>query len=159
MGLTESLYDYVLNSGNPALQPDHLYQCARLWGRCFWGDQYPDQEVMDDNENYRGLELIHIGMVLRHVTWRVAIGNPIVPGMTSESLFQEMMNIRNVFLPSYPPCFPCTNNNDLIEILGSIHHRQIGPGVLGLSNHQHHPHGRGQLLRAGSLPPTSIQCP
>ena len=106
MGLTESLYDYVLNSGNPALQPDHLYQCARLWGRCFWGDQYPDQEVMDDNENYRGLELIHIGMVLRHVTWRVAIGNPIVPGMTSESLFQEMMNIRNVCLPSYPHVFP-----------------------------------------------------
>lgn len=111
MGATESLYDYILQSGNAALQPDHLYQCARLWGRCFWGDQYPEQEVMDDNENYRGLELIHVGMVLRHVIWRLAMGNAVVPGTTSESLFQEMMAIRNVsHLSLIRP--PCTSSNE-----------------------------------------------
>ncbi|KUM59681.1 hypothetical protein ACN42_g7460 [Penicillium freii] len=61
IGLTESLNDYVAQSGYPALQPDHLHRCARLWGRCFWGEQYPDEEVLDDIENYRALELLHAG--------------------------------------------------------------------------------------------------
>lgn len=116
MGATESLYDYVLQSGNAALQPDHLYQGARLWGRCFWGEQYPEQEVMDDNENYRGLELIHVGMVLRHVIWRLAMGNPVVPGTTFESLFQEMMAIRNVSPPSFHAsiCTDLTRHRDTL---------------------------------------------
>lgn len=96
MGLCESLYDYMVSSGNPSLNPDHLYQCARLWGRCFWGEQYPDQQVMDDNENYRGLELIHVSMMMRHAIWKLAIGSPLVPGTTANSLFEELVNIRNV---------------------------------------------------------------
>ncbi|KAL4948799.1 Rh-like protein/ammonium transporter [Aspergillus filifer] len=77
MGGTDSLYEYVLESGNPAVHPDRLYRCARLWGRCFWGKQYPDQEVSDDIENYRGLELLHSGM--------------------TESLLLEIMAIREQF--------------------------------------------------------------
>lgn len=99
MGLTDSLYDYVLQSGNPALQPDHLYQLARIWSRCWWRDQYPDHEVMDDNENYRGLEFIHVGLLLRHHIWRMAVGNPVTPGTSPDCLFQEMMGIRNVSRP------------------------------------------------------------
>ncbi|KAK5695629.1 hypothetical protein LTS12_028608, partial [Elasticomyces elasticus] len=97
MGLCESLYDYMVSSGNPSLNPDHLYQCARLWGRCFWGEQYPDQQVMDDNENYRGLELIHVSMMMRHAIWKLAIGSPLVPGTTANSLFEELVNIRNKY--------------------------------------------------------------
>lgn len=96
MGLCESLYDYMVTSGNPSLNPDHLHQCARLWGRCFWGDQYPDQQVMDDNENYRGLELIHVSMKMRHAIWKLAIGNSLDPGTTASSLFEELVGIRNV---------------------------------------------------------------
>ncbi|KAE8147183.1 hypothetical protein BDV25DRAFT_37458 [Aspergillus avenaceus] len=97
MGLTESLYDYVLQSGNPALHPDRLYRCARVWGRCFWGKQYPDQEVSDDMENYRALELLHVGMSLRYRTWQLLVDNVPDSGYRSESLFNEMMAARDKF--------------------------------------------------------------
>lgn len=96
MGLSESLYDYVLQSGNPALHPDRLYRCARVWGRCFWGKQYPDQEVSDDMENYRALELLHAGMSLRHRTWKLLFDNIPDSGYQAESFFNEIMAVRDV---------------------------------------------------------------
>lgn len=116
IGLTESLYDYVLNSGNPALHPDYLHKCARLWGRCFWGSQYPDQEVLDDVENHRGLELLHEGMGLRYKTWQLVV-DPTASSYTTESLFTEMMGIRDV--SRLHADMDLTNK---LEILGSIHH-------------------------------------
>ncbi|RMZ39373.1 hypothetical protein AFCA_006288 [Aspergillus flavus] len=97
MGLSESLYDYVLQSGNPALHPDRLYRCARVWGRCFWGKQYPDQEVSDDMENYRALELLHAGMSLRHRTWKLLFDNIPDSGYQAESFFNEIMAVRDKF--------------------------------------------------------------
>ncbi|KAH8422347.1 Zn(II)2Cys6 transcription factor [Aspergillus melleus] len=96
-GTTESLYEYVLRSGNPALHPDRLHRCARLWGRCFYGKQYPDQQVSDDMENYRGLELIHIAMTLRYKTWQVLVDDPSRSGFEGESLFNEMMSIHDQY--------------------------------------------------------------
>lgn len=97
MGLKNtSLYDYVLESGNPALHPDHLYRCARLWGRCFWGEQYPDQEILDDLENYRGLELVHKGMSLFHITWKLWLHTDCSIDYTADGLFNEMMVVRDV---------------------------------------------------------------
>ncbi|KAJ5488547.1 hypothetical protein N7539_003437 [Penicillium diatomitis] len=93
MGITESLNDFVIQSQNPALHPDHLYRCARLWGRCFWGEQYPDQEVLDDNENYRALELIHNGFCFRHRTWKVLVDAG--TGLeTVDSLARDMLSVR-----------------------------------------------------------------
>lgn len=100
MGLTESLNDYVLESNNPALHPDHLHRCARLWGRCFWGEQYPDQEVLDDIENYRALELLHTGFCLRYRTWKVLVDGAATE--TSDSLMRDMMSIRDVCVLCYP---------------------------------------------------------
>ncbi|KAJ5813224.1 hypothetical protein N7447_010247 [Penicillium robsamsonii] len=97
IGLTESLNDYVAQSGNPALQPDHLYRCARLWGRCFWGEQYPDEEVMDDIENYRALELLHAGFCLRHRTWKVLVESAAGTTGSAEPLFREILSIREKF--------------------------------------------------------------
>ena len=95
--MESSLYDYVLKSGNPALHPDHLHRCARLWGRCYWGEQYPDLEILDDIENYRGLELLHQGIGLRYKTWKVVESNGSSDvGYTAESLFNDIMEIRNV---------------------------------------------------------------
>jgi len=96
MGLTESLYDYVVQSGNPALSPDHLHRCARLWGRCFWGEQYPDQEVLDDIENYRALELLHIGFCLRYRTWRALVDAGSDCTDTADSIFREIVATRDV---------------------------------------------------------------
>ncbi|KAL5338253.1 Rh-like protein/ammonium transporter [Aspergillus crustosus] len=97
MGTTESLYEYVLQSGNPALHPDRLYRCARLWGRCFWGKQYPDQEVSDDIENYRALELVHVGMSLRYKTWQALSDNPFQTNLEAEALLKVIMAIREQF--------------------------------------------------------------
>ncbi|KAJ5200851.1 hypothetical protein N7472_006055 [Penicillium cf. griseofulvum] len=97
IGLTESLNDYVAQSANPALQPDHLYRCARLWGRCFWGEQYPDEEVMDDIENYRALELLHAGFCLRYRTWKVLVESVAGTAGCAKLLFREMLDIREKF--------------------------------------------------------------
>ncbi|KAL4918322.1 Rh-like protein/ammonium transporter [Aspergillus aurantiobrunneus] len=97
MGATESLYEYVLQSGNPAIQPDRLYRCARLWGRFFWGSQYPDQQVSDDIENYRALELMHVGMTLRHKTWQALTDDPVQIRDQAQSLLVEIMGIREQF--------------------------------------------------------------
>lgn len=95
MGLTESLNDYVLESKNPALQPDHLHRCARLWGRCFWGEQYPDQEVLDDIENYRALELLHAGFTMRHRTWKMLV-DPEAAKESADTLLQDILATRDV---------------------------------------------------------------
>ena len=96
MGMTESLYEYAVNSGNPAIHPDRLYRCARLWGRCFWGTQYPDQEVTDDIENYRALELLHVGMMLRHKTWQALMNDPVKSEHQAKAILNEIMAIREV---------------------------------------------------------------
>lgn len=101
MGLTESLNDYVVQSGNPALQPDHLHRCARLWGRCFWGEWYPDEEVLDDIENYRALELLHAGFCLRHRTWKALIESATDTADSAESLFQEILATREVSIVAF----------------------------------------------------------
>lgn len=95
MGLTESLYDYVTESKNPALHPDHLHKCARLWGRCFWGQQYPDQEVLDDIENYRALELLHTGFCLRYRTWKTLVESG-AGADTTDSIFRDILSARDV---------------------------------------------------------------
>ncbi|KAJ5256751.1 hypothetical protein N7478_012855 [Penicillium angulare] len=96
MGLSESLFDYVLQSKNPALNPDHLHKCARLWGRCFWGNQYPDQEVLDDIENYRALELLHAGFSFRYRIWRTLVGSG-AESDTAESLYRDIVSTRDKF--------------------------------------------------------------
>ncbi|KAL4973113.1 Rh-like protein/ammonium transporter [Aspergillus desertorum] len=97
MGTTESLTEYVLQSGNPAIHPDRLYRCARLWGRCFWGNQYPDQEVSDDMENYRALELLHAGMTLRYKIWQALSDDPVQTSQQAQSLLKEIKATREQF--------------------------------------------------------------
>ncbi|KAL4907219.1 hypothetical protein BDW74DRAFT_166719 [Aspergillus multicolor] len=97
MGATESLTEYVLQSGNPSIHPDRLYRCARLWGRCFWGTQYPDQEVSDDMENYRALELLHAGMTLRYKIWRALSDDSVQTSHQAELLRKEIMATRERF--------------------------------------------------------------
>ncbi|KAL3456052.1 Rh-like protein/ammonium transporter [Aspergillus heterothallicus] len=96
-GMTTSIYDFVVQSGNPSLQPDRLYRCARLWGRCFWGLQYPDQEVSDDIENYRGLELLHTAMTLRHKIWQAFSEDPVQIRNQADQLWTQIMSIREQF--------------------------------------------------------------
>ena len=104
MGLTESLLSWVLKTQNPALHPDRLYRCARLWARCYWGKEYPDDEVTDDMENYRALHLLHEGMMLRHELWEVSMAHPQadVSSNDAESLFAETLAIQEVWKEKAP---------------------------------------------------------
>lgn len=98
MGLTESLLDYILKAQDPSLHPDRLYRCARLWARCYWGREYPDDEVTDDMENYRALQLLHEGMMLRHKLWKVFTGGSEADRSSydAESLFTETLAVQEV---------------------------------------------------------------
>lgn len=97
MGTADSLTEYVLQSGNQAIHPDRLYRCARLWGRCFWGKQYPDQEVSDDMENYRALELLHAGMTLRYKIWQALSDDAVQTNNQAELLLKEIKVTREVW--------------------------------------------------------------
>ncbi|CBF89366.1 uncharacterized protein ANIA_10083 [Aspergillus nidulans FGSC A4] len=97
MGTADSLTEYVLQSGNQAIHPDRLYRCARLWGRCFWGKQYPDQEVSDDMENYRALELLHAGMTLRYKIWQALSDDAVQTNNQAELLLKEIKATREVW--------------------------------------------------------------
>ncbi|PYH49735.1 Rh-like protein/ammonium transporter [Aspergillus saccharolyticus JOP 1030-1] len=93
---SDSLTDYVLKSDNPAIHPDQLHRSARLWSRCFWGKQYPDQEIADDMENYRALELIHDGFILWHKAW-ACLGEPEGTSYTPDRVYAEILSVRNRF--------------------------------------------------------------
>ncbi|CRG86946.1 hypothetical protein PISL3812_03959 [Talaromyces islandicus] len=94
-GLNGSLYDTLLDSGNPALHPDYLHQCARIWGRCLWGDEYPETQILDDMENHRALELLHHAFIMKNKIWQLALGkSPRSTEITPDSLYLEMITIR-----------------------------------------------------------------
>ncbi|KAH8691600.1 hypothetical protein BGW36DRAFT_304717 [Talaromyces proteolyticus] len=97
-GLEGSLYDTLLDSGNSSLHPDYLHQSARIWGRCLWGEEYPDNQILDDMENHRALELLHHAMIMRNKIWQLALGSS-ERSVTStpETLFSELMTIRDAF--------------------------------------------------------------
>lgn len=112
MGITESLYDYVLKTGNPALHPDRLHRCARLWARCFWGKQYPDHQVSDDMENYRALELLHVGFTLRYRTLKLLTDGP-PSDHEIEGLFKELMSVHDVRTPLDQPPAIANHHSDI----------------------------------------------
>lgn len=96
-GLTGSLYDALLDSGNPALHPDYLHQCARIWGRCLWGEEYPETQILDDMENHRALELLHQAFIMKNKIWQLALGKSFRSAeLTPEGLYSEMITIREV---------------------------------------------------------------
>lgn len=96
-GLSGSFYDTLLDSGNPALHPDHLHQCARIWGRCLWGEEYPEIQILDDMENHRALELLHHAFIMKNKIWQLALGKSSrSAGVTREFLYSEIISIREV---------------------------------------------------------------
>ncbi|KAL4806815.1 hypothetical protein BDV18DRAFT_120206 [Aspergillus unguis] len=97
MGVTGSLYDYVSKSENLAIHPDRLYRSARLWGRCYWRNRYPEQEVSDDIENYRALELLHAGMTLRQRIWDALVNTSVDTSHQAELVSKDIKAIRESF--------------------------------------------------------------
>ena len=55
------------------LQRDQLFEDARVCVPKIWGSVYPEEELMDDFENYRGLSLLQISTNLKLSVWRLGI--------------------------------------------------------------------------------------
>ncbi|EED14768.1 conserved hypothetical protein [Talaromyces stipitatus ATCC 10500] len=96
-GLMGSLYDTLLESEHSALHPDYLHQCARIWGRCLWAEEYPDAQILDDMENHRALELLHHSVIIWNKIWQLASGNNRDLSMTPETLYSEIMKFRGLY--------------------------------------------------------------
>ncbi|KAE8552136.1 hypothetical protein EYB25_006030 [Talaromyces marneffei] len=96
-GLTGSLYNTLVESGHSALHPDYLHQCARIWGRCLWAEEYPETQILDDMENHRALELNHHSIIIGNKIWQLALGNSDDPSMTPDKLYAEIMRIRELY--------------------------------------------------------------
>lgn len=70
--LSFRLMDFLNSAGIPDLKPDQLFLKARASCRRLYGEGYPSEEVQDDLENYRALELIHKEYLFRHRIWQLA---------------------------------------------------------------------------------------
>lgn len=55
-------------------------------------------------ENYRGLELIHTGFILWHKAWK-CLGDPADSAYTADTLYTEILSVRDVSLPLSLHCF------------------------------------------------------
>jgi hypothetical protein len=77
---------------------ERIYRSARISGRHCWGEEYPEDEVLDDLENYRALEALHHTFVLRSRIWQLAVAK--YEGRectdTPDSLMKEIQEIGEV---------------------------------------------------------------
>lgn len=91
---SQSLLTRMSQSRVPSLQLDRVYRDARRCGRNIWKD-YPEDEVLDDLENYRPLEALHQTFVMRSKIWELAIAR--IEGRdckdTPDGLWKEIVEI------------------------------------------------------------------
>ncbi|KFX88096.1 hypothetical protein V490_07850 [Pseudogymnoascus sp. VKM F-3557] len=92
---SQSLLSQISQSSLPSIKLERLYRRARISGRHCWGDEYPEDAILDDVENYRPLEFMHHGLLMRSRIWQLAIARHggKDASETPESLFEELMEI------------------------------------------------------------------
>ncbi|KFY81916.1 hypothetical protein V500_10978 [Pseudogymnoascus sp. VKM F-4518 (FW-2643)] len=92
---SQSLLSQISQSSLPSIKLERLYRRARISGRHCWGEEYPEDAILDDVENYRPLEFLHHGLLMRSRIWQLAVarhgGKDVTE--TPESLFEELMEI------------------------------------------------------------------
>ncbi|KAJ5803144.1 uncharacterized protein N7503_005594 [Penicillium pulvis] len=72
-GLTTfRLYDFLDHDPTSCLHLDSLFPHARSSYRILYGETYPADQVQDDFENYRPVEMVHHNLRFRRRIWRVA---------------------------------------------------------------------------------------
>lgn len=65
--------DFLNNTSCHELHLDRLFTFARSSYRWMYGDDYPIEEVRDDLENYRPLEMIHHDYTFRYRICRATV--------------------------------------------------------------------------------------
>jgi hypothetical protein len=95
---SQSLLSRMSRSSLPSMNLERIYRSARISGRHCWGEEYPEDEVLDDLENYRALEALHHTFVLRSRIWQLAVAK--YEGRectdTPDSLMKEIQEIGEV---------------------------------------------------------------
>lgn len=95
---SQSLLSRLSQSPIPSTNLQRIYRSARISGRHCWGEEYPEDEVLDDLENYRALGALHDVFVMRSRIWQLAVaqhaGNECAD--TPESLMKEIHKIGEV---------------------------------------------------------------
>jgi len=98
---SQSLLSQISQSSLPLMNLERIYLNARIAGRRCWGEEYPADEVLDDLENYRALDVYHHTFVLRSRIWQLAMAR--YEGRectdTPESLMKEINEIGEVRKP------------------------------------------------------------
>ncbi|KAL5352971.1 hypothetical protein ACLOAV_002920 [Pseudogymnoascus australis] len=92
---SQSLLSQISQSSLPSIKLERLYRRARISGRHCWGEEYPEDAILDDVENYRPLEFLHHGLLMRSRIWQLAVARHggKDTSETPESLFEELMEI------------------------------------------------------------------
>jgi hypothetical protein len=100
---SQSLLSQISQSSLPSIKLERLYRRARISGRHCWGEEYPEDAILDDVENYRPLEFMHHGLLMRSRIWQLAIARHGGKdgSETPESLFEELMEIGEVRTPHH----------------------------------------------------------
>ncbi|OBT42435.1 hypothetical protein VE00_06054 [Pseudogymnoascus sp. WSF 3629] len=92
---SQSLLSQISQSSLPSIKLERLYRRARISGRHCWGEEYPEDAILDDVENYRPLEFLHHGLLMRSRIWQLAVARHAgKDGVeTPESLFEELIEL------------------------------------------------------------------
>lgn len=88
----------MCRSSLPSLSLERIYRNARISGRRCWGEEYPEDELLDDLENYRPLEALHHVFLLRSRIRELAVakykGTKCLD--TPETLMKEIDEVSEV---------------------------------------------------------------
>jgi hypothetical protein len=112
--LFHSLLTAPLSSG---INREQLFEESRTCLPRIWGSDYPEEEILDDFENYRGLSLLQIAMKLKVEVWRlgVAVRQGIAEIESMGRLWRKIENVEKVS-PCVPHVFDCTSQTNFFQV-------------------------------------------
>ncbi|KFY11016.1 hypothetical protein V492_04731 [Pseudogymnoascus sp. VKM F-4246] len=92
---SQSLLSQISQSSLPSITLERLYRRARIAGRDCWGEEYPEDAILDDVENYRPLKFLQHGLIMRSRIWQLAVARHEGKDATAtpESLFEDLKEI------------------------------------------------------------------
>ena len=77
---------------------EQLFEDSRTCLPRMWGSDYPEEEILDDFENYRGLSLLQVAMTLKVEVWRlgVAVTQGMADRESMESVWRKIEKVERV---------------------------------------------------------------
>lgn len=97
-------FDLLSLPPDSPLAYDRIWESARVCLPKLWGSEYPHEEILDDVENYRGLNFLHEVQKLKLSIWRLGLiqGQGTRMDHSKQSLWARSEEIREVRLSHTP---------------------------------------------------------